>query len=69
MTTKYGDCLLATIQYPEDVDKQYPVYLHKRYTDVLTNEEVEQIVPLSLCMIYRGKKEQTSFLDIGKNVK
>ena len=62
--TKYGDTLLATIQDPNDAEKEYRVFLPKRYSNVFTDDELKAITPKALNLIYRGKREQMTLLDI-----
>ena len=59
--TKYGNSVLATL---EDGDRQYRVYLPKRYAGVFTNEELRHIKPKELHLVYRGTRNQTTQVEI-----
>lgn len=62
--TKYGNCVVATVQDYANEKLKYWLYLPKRYAGVFTDEELRHIVPYTLDLIYRGKREQTTVVDI-----
>ena len=62
--TKYGKSVLATVQHYEDVTRTYRVYLPKRYAGMFTDEELRHITPRSLHLEYRGKRGQTTIVEI-----
>ena len=57
---KYGKAL----QDYRDPKLKYRVYLPKRYTGVFEDEELKNLVPCSLQLIYRGEKDRAYIVDI-----
>jgi hypothetical protein len=64
--TKYGSSVLATIVGWNDQNAKYRVYLPKRYASMFTDEELRHITPLSLNLVYRGKRDQSTLVEITK---
>ena len=62
--TKYGKAVFATISDHLEETKQYRVYLPKRYVNVSSDEELRHIQPMELFLIYRGKQNQMTLIDI-----
>lgn len=62
--TKYGSSVLATIQDPDCTNRQFRVYLPKRYSCVFSDEELRHIHKGELHLVYGGKQASTVVLDI-----
>ena len=54
---KYGKAVLPTIQDYRDTKLKYRVYLPKRYASVFDDDELKNLVPYSLQLVYRGEKD------------
>ena len=61
---KYGKVLLATIQDHRDPKLKYRVYLPKRHASVFDDEELKNLAPYSLQLVYRGEKDRAYVVDI-----
>lgn len=64
VSTKYGESLVATLQNPDRIGTLIKVYLPKRYAGKFTNEELANITPNRMKLIYRGQKGNTSDIEI-----
>jgi hypothetical protein len=62
--TKYGNSVLATVQDHEDKSRKFRIYLPHRYANVFTDEELRCVTPSTLHLVYRGKREQTTLVEI-----
>ena len=61
---KYGKAVLVTLQDYRDPRLKYRVYLPKRYAGVFEDEELKNLVPCSLQLIYRGEKDRAYIVEI-----
>ena len=61
---KCGKVVLATIQDYKDPKLKYHVNLLKRYASVFDDEELKNLAPYSLQLVYRGEKDRAYVVDI-----
>ena len=61
---KYGNAVIATIQDYRESRLKYRVYLPKRYAGVFDDDELKNLTPYSLHLIYRGEKDRAYVVDI-----
>lgn len=62
--TKYGESILATVTDCDDRNRKFRLYLPKRYSKMFTDAELRNIKPNTLSLVYRGKREQTTLVEI-----